>query len=231
MTRAVARVCVSNFPERGPEAAGPAKLRTMPRRLSWPLSILAGGAIAACHSGGPTTRSPVAVTVTPSPMPSPTPAPFPWTLLVDDHSDRYGPFDPGIRGLGLIYTRVNNGRLELRIEGSTSFSPISGMSWTVFMDTDRNPETGDRVEDIGADFMAGFGAEGSSLRRAVGGGFPLTFERLDRFVEVGLPLDWLGNPAAVDFVFRSVDFGPYEIDQAPDRGHVTLELPRSNALR
>jgi subtilisin family serine protease len=111
----------------------------------------------------------------------------------------------------------------------------------IFLDTDQNQGTGLSnaqswypMNDIGADYAAVVGWEGDSVWKWDGGWIipwaPFTYLHLDPYTnvfEVGISLNDIGNPNAIDLIVANIDIASgWKWDYAPIEGdgHVTYNI-------
>mgnify|MGYP000052908733 CR=1 FL=1 len=167
-----------------------------------------------------------------------------WILLIEDENE---PWD---RDLCRIYVRSNGNLIEFRVEFNGSWqdphSEETGIDCGIFLDVDQDYNTGMNQEsgwhyypnDIGADYVAIVGYEGDSLWKWNSADTrwehccPFTYLQLNsdtNIFELGINLDEIGNPSAIDIVVSNITFPASDTaywDWAPDSGHVTFDLSK-----
>jgi len=119
--------------------------------------------------------------------------------------------------------------------------PHGYIDTAIFLDTDQNQGTGlsnaqgwYEMNDIGADYAAVVGREGDSVWKWDGGWIipwaPFTYLDLNPYTnvfEVGISLDDIGNPNAIDLIVANIDIASgWKWDYAPVEGdgHVTYNI-------
>jgi len=118
--------------------------------------------------------------------------------------------------------------------------PHNYIDTAIFLDTDQNQGTGLSnaqswypMNDIGADYAAVVGMEGDSVWKWDGGWIPwapFTYLHLDPYTnvfEVGISLNDIGNPNAIDLIVTNIDIASgWKWDYAPIEGdgHVTYNI-------
>jgi len=171
---------------------------------------------------------------------------YKWILLLQDDNE------PFPRDLDKVYIRSTSTTLEFRVETNGNWSDpheVEGIDCGIFLDTDRDPNTGltsqdslwYTVGDIGPDFVAIVGYEGDSLWTwgvvTVGDTIINGWEKFTDFdylnlqnntnqFEVGINLEDIGNPQIVDIVTANITMETDTIywDWVPNEGHVTYEI-------
>lgn len=167
-----------------------------------------------------------------------------WILLIEDKNE---PWD---RDLCRIYVRSNGNLVEFKVEFNGSWqdphSEETGIDCGIFLDVDQDYNTGMNQEsgwhyypnDIGADYVAIVGYEGDSLWKWNSADTtwehycPFTYLQLNgdtSIFELGINLDEIGNPSAIDIVVGNITFPGSDTaywDWAPDSGHVTFDLSK-----
>ncbi len=174
---------------------------------------------------------------------------YKWVLLLQDENE------PFPRDLDKVYIRSTSTTLEFRLETNGNWSDPhededgEGIDCAIFLDTDRDPNTGltpqdslwYTVGDIGPDFVAVVGNEGDSLWTwgwvTVGDTTINSWEKFTDFdylnlqnntnqFEVGINLEDIGNPQIVDIVTANLTMEPDTTywDWAPNDGHITYEI-------
>jgi hypothetical protein len=166
-----------------------------------------------------------------APAPASAPAGGAWTVLSTDSRANL---------LHAVSARASAGLLELHVDTNVGWrldGANQGTDFWIFLDTDRDRSRGCRSNpwseadlDLGADFMLAVGAHwGTAVYRCRDGWWsdPEPLARVEthpdqHWFEAAVPLDRIGNPAAVDLaVVTWVGVSAYP-DQMPPAGHVTF---------
>jgi len=173
-------------------------------------------------------------------VPGEAPEPIPWHMIIDDG------LGDGITGADISVVLFNRTpeRIGLRVIGDFDFS-MDFFTAATYLDTDQDDQTGEPVNDIGADFRIVLygGDAGEPLECSLGswtddfgGGFflvsALSFEtgsvNGDSFFDIYCDLDLLGpddgNMDLVEIVYDPV--AVVEADIAPDEGHASVGEPQ-----
>ncbi|HIP52900.1 MAG TPA: hypothetical protein EYH03_02655 [Chromatiales bacterium] len=104
-------------------------------------------------------------------------------------------------------------------------------SWKLYLDLDKNAGTGFRSQGVGAEYMI----EEDTVWRYTGDGDSWSWAYMGSalsalngdFAEMTFPLDWIGNPSSIRFVFYGTNYAFSNIrenDRYPDTGYLTYEV-------
>jgi hypothetical protein len=166
---------------------------------------------------------------------------YKWFIVIEDSNEGWS------RNIKTVYARSTSDRLDFRVETNGPWidphSDSTGIDCAIFLDTDRNPNTGLSpnltnwydVNDIGPDYVAVVGWEGDSLWRWNSAdttwnryrGFPsLQLQSNINSFEVSIRLSDIGNPPMIDLVVANIAFRPFppQWDWAPNQGHVSYRV-------
>jgi len=143
-------------------------------------------------------------------------------IINDSLGDSKGAYDD----IGRVWTIYEEGYFFVLLE---VVGQASSLFNELFFDVDCDPSTGYVINDIGADYMARLEALYDLYRYSNGDWLYITSlegARVDALggdsVEASVPIVALGSPSIVNTVFSVGPVWGYEIDTAPDIGHVIM---------